>query len=297
MATHTPIVDPQQATGRPARTGLKVTQYDQVASMLIALLILIGSATLLMLILWFTSRIFADQPAVPVTLEELGEGDGSLGEGMDLDAPDAEELGLDVELEEPQLEETLAAVADVVAANAAVLDSPALTDAIETGKGGRTGSGSGLGRGDGTGSGTGRGRRWKVTFADTTLEGYAEVLDYFRIELGVIMPGGRVEYASKLSQSRPERRSGRTEDEKRYYLIWDGGELEQVEHQLLDKAGITDHRGRPVAKFLEPDVEAQLQQKEKEAAGAEYNDVRTTYFGVKRAGRGYEFYVIDQAFR
>jgi len=295
VTTAYPATDLKRPTAQAARAGLRVTKYDRVASLLIALLILVGSATLLMLILWLTSRIFATEPPVPVTLEQLGEG-GEMGGGMDLDAPDAEQLGLEVDLEEPMLEETLAVVADVVAANAAILDDPALTEQVETGRGGRTGRGGVYGYGEGSGTGRGRGRHWEIRFSDTTLREYAAQLDYFHIELGVLMPGGRIEYARNLSQGRPERRSGTTRQENRYYLVWSRGDMERFDRQLLDKARI-DHQGRIIVKFLEPEVEAMLQRLERAKAGSEYRDVRATYFGVRRQGQGYVFYVIDQVFR
>jgi hypothetical protein len=263
--------------------------------MLIALLILIGSATLLMLILWLTSRIFAGQPPVPVLLQDITEGDGSLGGGMELDAPDADQIGLETDLEEPMLEETLAAVADVIASNAAILDNPALTDQIETGRGGSTGRG-GTGRGYGTGPGTGRGRHWEVRFSRASLNEYAAQLDAFGIEIGVVQPGNRVEYASRLSQNRPQSRAGPADQDKRYYLTWRRGELEQFDRQLLDRAGI-EHQGRLIVKFLPPQVESQLVQLERDKAGAEADDVRATYFGVRRTGGNYTFYVIDQTYR
>jgi hypothetical protein len=231
-----------------------------------------------------------------VLLEQIGEGDGELGGGMELDAPEADQLGLESDIEEPMLEETLAVVADVVANNAAVLDNPMLTSQLETGRGGSTGRGGLLGRGEGSGSGTGRGRHWEIRFAETSRAAYAAQLDYFKIELGVLKSGGRVEYAWNLSKSRPDSRSGTSEQESRYYLTWTSGEMEQYDRQLLGLAGI-EIQGGLIMKFLPPEVESALIQLERAKAGSDADEVRATYFGIKREGNGYAFYVIDQAYR
>ena len=274
---------------------LRVSAYERVASMLISLLVLIGAAVLIMFILWLTSRIFASQAAVPVQLEDIGTGDSGLGGGMELDAPMAEELGMETDLETPNLEQTLAAVADAVATQVALLDDPALTEEALSGKGGSTGDGRGLGRGSGPG-GTGKRRQWEVRFPPgNTIESYGRQLDYFRIDLGVLLPNNRVVYASNFSARTPTRREGPADGEKRYYLTWRKGGLEQADRELLAKAGVEP--GRWILKFIPPELEKQLIQLERNRAGDRASDIRTTYFGIRPKGRGYEFYVIDQTYR
>jgi len=36
---------------------------------------------------------------------------------------------------------------------------------------------------------------------------------------------------------------------------------------------------------------------ERKRAGERANSIRTTYFGIRPKGRGYEFYVMDQTYR
>jgi hypothetical protein len=276
---------------------LRVSAYERVASMLLSLLVLIGAAVLTMFILWLTSRIFASQAAVPVQLEEVGTGDTGLSGGMELDAPMAEELGMETDLEAPNLEQTLAAVADAVANQVALLDDPALTEEMLSGKGGSTGDSRGLGRGSGSG-GTGKRRHWEVRFPPgNTIETYGRQLDYFKIELGVLMPSNRVVYASNFSARTPTRREGPADQEKRYYLSWrkEGG-LEQADRALLSKANI-DPGGGLILKFITEDLERRLIQLERNRAGDRADSVRTTYFGIRPKGGGYEFYVIDQTYR
>jgi len=273
---------------------LKVSAYERVASMLISLLVLIGSSVLIMFILWLTSRVFASREPVPVALEEIGTGDTGLTGGMELDAPMADELGVETDLETPSLEQTLAAVADAVASQAALLDDPSLTEEAISGKGGSTGDGRGLGRGSGPG-GTGRRRRWEVRFPPgNTLETYGRQLDFFKIELGVLMPDNRVVYASNFSTS-PRRREGPADQEPRYYLTWEKGGLEQADRELLARANVDP--GRWILKFIPRELELRLLGLEQKRAGERARSVRTTYFGIRPKGRGYEFYVMDQTYR
>jgi len=255
---------------------------------LLALVVLIGAAVLGLLIVWLSSRIFTGQVAVPVVLEEIGTGGGPLGEGTELEIPSAETL----DQEEPLLEETLAAVADAVAARQAVLADPALSEDLES-RGGAKGRRGGDGLGDGTG---GQRRRWEVRFAKgNTLLGYARQLDFFGIELGVLAPEGKVEYASNLSDPKPKRRTRPAKEEKRYYLTWRTGGLREADVELLRRAGIATE-GCLILKFLPGELEAKLASMEKSRAGDQSGNVRATRFGVSPAGAGYKFYVMDQTY-
>ena len=209
---------------------LPVSRYEQVASMLLALVIVIGVLVAILLIIWLTNQIFSGQAAIPVVMEDIGTGEGQLGEGSELAVPDEE-----VQEYEPQ--DTLAVVADAVASKFAMLDNP------------RFGSGSGSGGGGGK---KGKPRRWEVRFAKgNTLSNYAKQLDFFGVELGVLMPGNKVAYVRNLSATRPEKRVGPRDAEKRYYLTWRRGDLQQADRDLLARAGVSSE-GKLILKFLTP---------------------------------------------
>jgi hypothetical protein len=275
---------------------LKVSSYERVASMLLALLALIGLSVLIMFILWLTGKIFAAGDPLPLQLEEIGTGEGPFG-GMELDAPLAEELGQETDLEEPAIENTLASIADAVSTQQSMLDDPALTDEVLAGKGGSTGDGRGTGLGSGPG-GTGRYRRWEVRFAEgNTVDTYARQLDYFKIHLGVLMPNNRVAYAYNLSKPRPDRREGPADQERRYYLSWTKrAALEEADRALLDRANI-EPGNNLILKFIPPELELELQRLEKTRAGREADNIRATYFGIRPKRGGYEFFVADQTYR
>jgi len=245
--------------------------------MLLALLILIGAVVAILLIVWLTNRIFASQAAIPVVMEEIGTGDGAVGGSMELDTPEMDET--DFEELEPQ--ETLATVADAVASKAAMLH------------GGSGGKGTGSGRA----GKKGKPRRWEVRFTKgNTVKGYAQQLDFFGIELGVLLPGGKIAYASNLAKSKPDRREGPAEAENRYYLTWRQGDLVEADRTLLSRAGI-EVGNRIILKFLPPKLEAHLVSLERSHAGRDAGSIFKTRFGIRPDGGGFAFYVMDQTYK
>ncbi len=287
--------------GEP-RAALRISSYDRVASMLVALLILVGSSVTLMFVFWLSNRIHTSQVAVPVVMDEVGTGDGGPvgGGGTDLDQPATDEVAQETNLQEPELKDTLSMVASAVKDRADLLDDPAMIDRTTPGRGGGTGGGIGTGRGTGVGPGTGSGgrpRHWELRFPrDNTLEAYAKQLDFFGIELGVLLPGNKVQYAYNLSKAQPDQRTGAADQEKRYYLTWRRGELEQADRELLAHAKV-DCQDRLILKFLPVEIEKQLWSMEKARAGSGSTGVPTTVFGIQAEGDGYSFYVIEQTFR
>jgi len=277
---------------RVDRYGLTVTSYERVASLIIALLILVGLAVALLFLLWLTSRIFASRMPVDVDWLEIGDG-GGLGGDTELET-NMEELVHEVEFEEPEFEDTLATIADAVATKSALLEDPTFSDQVGSAKGGPGGDGRSAGFGPGR---PGKPRHWEVTFLEgNTASTYARQLDFFKIELGVLFPGNRVEYAKNVSKPKPDRYEGKADAEKRYYLTWQKGGLRDAEVELLGKAGI-DAGDRPIIKFIPRELEIELMRLEKQRAGRNENRIRATYFAIRPKGSGYEFYVRDQTYK
>ena len=288
-------IQTQQSPARPFRPNLdgcemKVSQYERVASLLIALLLLVGMAVASAVLLWLTSQVFSSTKSVPVQLEQIGEG-GGLGDSTDLDV---EEVGLETDLEDPEFKDTLETIADAVALKTSVLEDPTFLDDLEKGVGGRKGDGRAPGFGAGK---PGKPRHWEVRFIQgNTLKTYARQLDFFRIELGVLFPGNKVEYAYNLSKSRPDRRGGPADQEQRYYLTWQQGGLEEADHELLGLAGIASE-GRLVLKFIPRELELELIGLERERAGDDVDRIRATTFQIRAEGSGYAFHVVDQTYK
>ncbi|MCS7238111.1 MAG: hypothetical protein NZ899_07560 [Thermoguttaceae bacterium] len=293
-----------KAATRPAQTylserqagyELRVSAYERVTSWIVSLLILVGTCVFVLFVLWISSRIFATQVAVPVIMQEVGTGEGGLAGGMELEEPPAEQLGQESDIEEPLLEKTLAIVAEAVAERLAQLEDPLATEDPVAGKGGSTGRGDATGVG--IGAGGGRRRHWEVRFPEgNTIDTYARALDFFKIELGVLLPDNRVLYVYNLSKPRPDTRIGPADQERRYYLTWRRGTLMEADRELLRRAGV-DPGDRLILKFIPPELEAQLAEMERARAGPRHDRVRTTYFAVVPQGNGFRFIVVDQVLR
>jgi hypothetical protein len=146
-----------------------------------------------------------------------------------------------------------------------------------------------------------RGLRWRLIFSAKNLAGYAEQLDYFEIELGLI--GGDVEgvdYASGFSKS-PQKKKGASEKEKRLWFQWtDAGVFTQYDQQLLAKAGLQT-TGRNVLMFIPKKLENLLASVEldyaKKKGFQHIKQVAKTVFEVQSGKNGYEFVITDQRYR
>lgn len=270
---------------------MKTQLYDRVASLLIALLILIGSLVAIMFVLWLSAQLLARPRAVPVTFVPMGDGAGiSDSEAYD---PNVLEPGLEFEDDEPTFLESLESVDNVIADNAALFSEPSPQDDSLLTPGGKIGDGRT--RGDGVGL-AGRSRRWEIRFDQgLTVEQYAQMLDYFKIELGVLKPGGKIVYVSRLSQPKPAVREGDSVTEKRYYLTWLKAGTDDSDGMLLDKAGVA-RQGRLIIKFLPPDLEAQLEGMEADYAKNRLPEVKASFFRVLPDGGGYRFNLYYQVY-
>jgi len=267
--------------------------------LLISLLMIVGLVVGSLFIIWLTNRLMFTQKTVPVELVEFaGRGDHAAGFARDLEPPGPEEL--EEEMYEPQVEATLEAVTDVVTTQTAALDAIA-TAAEATVKGG---GGMGDSRGPGP-EGEGRSdiippwERWEIRYTTSGLDPYARQLDYFKIELAAAGGTPLVDYAFNLAKAKPDRRTGKPDDEKRMYMSWQntGGPLAAFDRQLLGKASIATQR-RMVLQFYPKETEMKLLRLEAEnAKGRDAREFLKTIFGVRPAGSGYEFFVIEQFFR
>ncbi|MBI3469574.1 MAG: hypothetical protein HY000_41770 [Planctomycetes bacterium] len=276
---------------------MAVSAYEKVASLLLALLILCGISVVCLLVVWFTSRIFASPPAIPVELVDVGGGrqEGIVGESLTIEAPDAGEIGRESDLVDPQIQNTLSMVTDAVAVRQADLDDPALTESDEGGYGGLRGDSRQIGKGLGAGEpGIPRPQRWEIIFQEgATLQTYARQLDFFKIELCVIGGSTQVQYALNFTKPQPDRRSGAAGQETRLYMSWRSGTLQAADQELLARAGVPTEN-RIVVQFIPADVENRLAELEQRFANRRQSEIRKTRFGVRSVGNGFEFYVIEQ---
>lgn len=290
----------RSASAEQSFEGAKASPYERVASMLISLLVLIGVVVSILLVTWLSMQAHRPPVSHPVQLEELAEGgeegDGRPGGGRgDEVIPPAGGEGFSDGAAQPQ-EDRLASISAAVATKMDTMEDLVSVDG-EPRPGSGKGRGIGYGVGDGIGDGRGgKPRHWEVQFPPgNTLNSYAKQLDFFGIELAVPMPENRLLYAFHLSKAKPDTRLTPADAEKRYYLTWRRGELQQADRDLFARAGV-ETQGKVILRFLPRDVEMRLVALEKARAGSTTMTIRRTLFGVRPEAGGYAFFVVDQTY-
>jgi len=278
---------------KPVHADLaKVSAYDQVSGLLVAVLIIVGAAVGVLFVIYLTTQNWETNVSIPVIIEPApGRGDHAMGVSQDLEAPGLEELE---EVLEPQIEANYEAVTDAVTSQQAALEN--VDGAAQTTDGG---SGQGDSRPLGP-EGNGpdivpRWERWQIEFAGSDLTTYAKQLDHFGIELGTAGGGVQtIDYASDFTAATPKRRTGAGKEEDRLYFTWKSGSLREADLDLLKQAGV-ETRGRIPMQFYPPDTENLLAFIEQQYMGEQpLTQIRRTVFGIRPASDGYEFYVIRQ---
>jgi hypothetical protein len=248
---------------------------------------------------------------VPVTPIATGGGGGTGGVGgstseTEIETPGAEEASA---FDEPQMQDTLSAVATAVSNRTALLADETIDVGTEptVGRGdNRTpgfggGRGGGVGGGIGSGFGPGRGGpaepRREIRFEPASLLEYSQWLDFFKIELGVLGQDNKVYYAYNLSRAKPDVRVGDPTDETRLYMNPADSQFAALDRQLIAKAGIGD-KGRIVLQFYPAEAQGILVNLEQKHAGTRKPDaIRGTVFRVTRTGNSFVFSVAEQSYR
>ncbi len=294
-----PRLSPKAQKRIQEREKLRTSQFDVVSAFLMALMWFIGVFALMLFLIWLTSKIsFGPRPFPPIIENPAGRGDNAEGFERDFEPPGADEI---VDLAEPTIQDTLTAVTDAVSTVAAALDAVSSDSAATT-----QGTGKGDSRPPGP-EGEGedivpRHERWELQFSAKNVAGYAQQLDFYNIELGVLGGGVQgVDYAARLAGS-PQTRRGQSDDEKRLYFMWvdRSSPLYQYDRQLLQKAGL-NLSNRELLKFIEPELENMLANIELEYSTEKghpsVTEIQKTIFESRPDGSGYTFEVIDQRYR
>ena len=137
-----------------------------------------------------------------------------------------------------------------------------------------------------------------IKYTSESTEAYARQLDAFGIELGAVGGGGQsVDYAASFSAGGPKRRSGPATDEKRLYMTWRNGALQEADLELLGRAGVPT-QGRIIMQFYPKEIEDQLALLERDRSGGrDVKEILKTVFTVRPKGGKYAFEVTDQFYR
>jgi hypothetical protein len=287
--------------------------YDQVTSMLMA--VVIGAAAVVgwLLLIYATNQAYASRATAPLQIIEVFGGGGGSPEGTEgstekIDVPGAAPVAQasnneeePADFEEPAVQQTPAAMLDPVAQageslaevdpGVAMPRGGAVASGRRGSKLGTGGPGLGFGPGDG---GVAREQRWSIVYnPGQTLDEYARQLDRLGVELAVIAGENQLTYVSGFSSPNPTKRMGSGQGDDRLYFLWQGRGRKASDVALLQKAGIEVGEG-VVLQFYPKAVEAQLAQLEVRYRGKQPSEIRVTRFGVVPSGDGYGFEVLAQ---
>lgn len=306
---------PSDSDGTGANSPfLKFSNYEVTSSLLMALgFAVIGAVLWAFSLFWST---LPEKPPVFVPLEmveRIGGGveDGDPNETMNIESPEAESDEVKQQDEVTEVS-VISEIADIAAEN---IDFDRVGDggtvgqqtgeqlqSAQSGLDDRNGNSKGtgnrrpLGFGPGNGGGVAAELRWFIRFADgSSLTEYARQLDFFGIELGTILPDGRMAYITNVAGA-PKVRYGTTgKDEKRLYMKWDSGERRKADEKLFQKAGITVGQA-VIFHFYPLQTEQMLVTLETNFAKRNLREIRRTYFVVNTKGNGYEFQITRQMY-
>jgi hypothetical protein len=308
------------------QVSLRVSAYDRVSSWLVSLLVMASVIVGSLLSIYFARKLTNIQVAIPVKPVTLspqggggGGGDGRMGTGGDISLPDfsgAEEAS------EAAMQSTLDTIASAVTRtepllfNDQIADDVAPTvsqDYVDTRRPGTTGSGGGRGTGIGSGVGSGRGPgsgggtgggighrepEREIRFEPENLFEYAQYLDFFKIELGVLGQDNKIYYAYNLSEKLPSVREGTPADEQRLYMNSARGRFAALDRRLAQRAKIAD-RGRIILQFY-PDSTAamlyELEQGRAKSADRRPEQISRTVFRVTHNENTFAIAVEDQSY-
>lgn len=301
MSTTVPDRKSRHVTGRiPV---MSETTYDMATSAQIALAVGLTAIAGLLIAIWL-SNLLPEVEVLPVvmTAGDGGYEDGDPNETLDVESIEdpSDDPSLSNDQNMTQLEQITEQVI-TLSENASQLTQP--NEYTDSSAGGNPGSAEGsggrpLGTGGGGKGGTKREQRWLVQFADKgDLKSYAKQLDFFKIELGCAFPDGRIYYLKNMSTSPTLREARLNSQDQRLFMNWQGGDRVQADIELLTKAGVPDPASGSVLHFYDPATEQMMAQIEMAYANKPIEQIRRTYFEVRRQGGGYEFFVANQKLR
>lgn len=298
------MTEQAEITDRLAAAEQSHVRQERVTSMMMALLVIVGVVALFLGLIWLTNQLWNPRPTVAVELVNVMAGDatGGMDTRWDDTLAPVENLAPEDRPEEliPETEMVPPAVMETLAEQAALVDVPSPEDRPDNaGETGSPGAHEGWGGETEGFLGSGKQRGWILTYGQPqSLDEYARMLDFFDIELAMKVGENELVYVTDLASASPTRYSGRGSKEHRLHFGWQmGSPRRQADVQLLRKAGLMAGR-RVVVQFFPEELVRELRRLElKHAGGRPADQIRVTRFGVRRAGRGYEFHVLSQTYR
>lgn len=283
---------------------IRVTQYDWVSSWAISVFAGMLVTCGLVVLVWVSTREPKPIESVPVELVDMPGGfeDGSPDETLRVDSPEPEVRDavpsdpVDGPTEIAESVESVVEMSDVAVQQVQQTFDHGIQNS------GHVGSAKGTGR-RALGSGTGTGgfppeQRWFVKFGEkTSLQEYAKQLEFFGIELGALLPDGRLAYLTKLTADVPQVRYVKSgSSENRLYMTWQGGDRRDADVQLFAKANVELRSDTVIFHFYSKATEAKLQQMEVAYRNRPLRQIRRTYFFVEPDAGKYKFSIYRQIY-
>ncbi len=289
--------------------------YDRVTSMLMS--VVVGAALIVgwLGLVYYTNQAYAGKvPAALEIVEVYGGGggspDGVAGATESIDVPgatpgsaasnnEAEDAST---FDEPAMQESTSVALDALASTVdessegveMTSDSPRGGAVASGRRASKVGTGGiGLGPGGPGDGGVAREQRWVVVYPQgQTPDEYAKQLDAFGIELATIGGSNTLIYGSNFSGT-PNRRTGLSGSEKRWYVTWIGRGRKESDIALMKRAGI-EVGDKPILQCFPQRVEETLARLEVQYKGRQPAEIRQTRFSVIPQGGSYGFAVLSQ---
>ena len=276
------------SSGSHAANRLGVRPYDRASGLLTALIVVLGTIVFLMVLAWLymVTRVPPSQPIIFQMLDEQQSAPSS--EKDDVESMEEHDVVV-TEFNFAEALETITEVASTVQAG-----SFASVKQDGDGKGKQTTDQRRKGP-DGYGpSGV---NRLSVDFEVADKSEYAELLDYFKIDIGVLtLESGRIDYVTRFSgNDKPKRFQGSTKTERRNPVTPLQLRFREWDNEFVRAGGIEfDENGQIVKQFWSKELIDRLIQLEAIALANKNIDsrqVKKTMFEIKRNNDRFEIYV------
>jgi hypothetical protein len=274
------------------RYQLTVNSYDRAATMVIALLVMLGAAVFSLGVIFFANKFQSTIEPIAVVPVEASSPNANQGLADDPEPPGMEDAP---ELAEPQLQDTLDALS-TMSLNEALLSEQALDAAQEASKGEGLGDARQAGPGgDGVVERVPRWERWRIRFEPGSAAEFAEWLDQYGIRVGVLGRDNRVHVAWGFSKGSPQVESA----EPKAYFLWGqtvpvDGPMPKLTTDLARQADIMRYGAIALLLYPKPVEDLLWTLEQAKNPLKDPNRVRETVFTVIHENDGYKFHIVNQ---
>lgn len=274
-----------------------VSSYDRLNAGLVASILIVGFLVSTLFLIWLTTAYDFTSQKAPLAIEKFDEAGDEKPEGVadDVLEPGVEEFP---EVETPQLANALEAVTDAVSSVRASLEE-------RSGDAAQMGRGAGLGSREG-GPGSGGGavpeyKRWIIQYEADSLKTYANQLEFFNIDIGILhKTNKKIWRVSNPSSSPSLSNSSRDAEAKTLRFMHKQQKMIRWDQTIAKRAG-AQLDNAITCQFYPESTRQVIRAAEAQAlqeAGRTVPDLRNTILKLEAAASGgYQFTVVDLLYR